>query len=94
MVKYKQKILSVIDDFIVYNNDFRESHGIKNYKESFEFYHKKIKKDWLIVVQYYYGEYKYKKRQYEVTFTKDEFDKLKLFMENTDLYKNSKKYNL
>ena len=91
MVNYKQKILSVIDDFIVYDNDFRESHEIKDYKSSFDFYYEKNKKDWLIVVQYYYGEYK---RHYQVTFTENEFDELKLFMENPDLYKNSKKYNM
>jgi len=88
---YKVKILSVIDDFIIYDNDFRERNTIKDYKSSFDVYYKKMKNDWVNVVQYYYGEHK---RQYEVTFTKDEFDKLKIFMENPELYKNSKNYNL
>lgn len=87
---YKDKLLLVIDDFIIYDEDFKKNHDIDYYKESYEFYMQKSTGGWVCHVKYY-NKYKHER---EVTFTVEENDRLEKFMENPDLYKNTKNFNI
>ena len=89
---FKKSICKTIDDFINYDTDFQKNHDLKGYKYSFEFYFDS-RHDKTFVVQYYKkGEYS--GYQQEVHFTFREYNNLLKFMEDPELYKNAKNYNL
>jgi hypothetical protein len=86
---YKKSILKVIDEYINYNDEFRKKHDIIGYLYSSDFDYRNNS----IVVTYRFELTNFE-IPYKIYFTIAEYNDLKKFMKDPDLYKNTKKYNL
>ena len=91
---YKKQIILIIDDFIL-NTDFIKNHNSKigdprlsSYRNAENFF--KSSRRTLVV------DYSNKNSAFggRIEFTKEEEKRLKDFMKNPELYKDSQKYNL
>ena len=94
-VDYKKKLLSVIDDFMLWNDDLRKKYKIDNYIESFDFDVRENDEKRYLILQYIHSGFNdIHKYQRQTAFSKKEYEELRKFMENPELYKSVKKYNL
>jgi hypothetical protein len=86
----ENEILKIIDDYVAYDDIFRRKHKIDFFK-SLSFNINPLTDDnfiWYKNDKFLYGS----KRK--IILSKDEINDFSKFMENPELYKKSKKYNL
>ena len=95
--KYKESVCKVIDDFILNDNHFQKDHNdspIRDYHHSFDFH---MNDKYGFGIYYFYcpdSRDKIHLRQHDITFTPEEFKRLKTFMKDPKLFKGVNKYNL
>ena len=91
--EYKKSMLKIIDDFILYDEDFRMVHAslqLDRYVKSTDFH---FKANTIIVEYFYFIQHTFNTVDH-IEFLPDEYKRLEEFMKNPELYKNKKKYNL
>ena len=96
--EYKDSILKLIDEYVEFNNDFKERHNILNYIRATDFYFSQ-KDDRRFKIQFLFGndpDLTAGLLQYnsEVSIMHSEYKDLQQFMEDPELYKATKKYNV
>jgi len=91
---FKVKILKMIDDFISYDEDFKKKHHLDYYK-AFDFSYTPDSDSIKLNVKYFTNDPRLKKAVLGlIVFSGKEYEDLEKFMENPEIYKNHKKYNL
>jgi len=85
-----EHLFEYIDQYILTNKDKWGKWGIEYFKKTIN-----IKKDYNLIItyQYYHSEYDYDNTSI-IVFKKDDYDDFLKFIEDSDLYKSTKKYNL
>lgn len=89
--EYKVAILKVIDEFIILNIDDLSNNNryISDFNSAYDFY-VDYQRNSDFVVKFIYKDY----RQHEIYFTNNQYKQLVEFMEDPELYKSTKQYNL
>ena len=91
---YKESILKLIDDFINLNPEFCKKHGIpENYNKATDFYYPGDPDH--IAIIYVSGDGTNRlRRTHTLLVRNEEYHDILKFMEDPELYKNMKNYNL
>ena len=98
--KMKKELIRLVDDYIRFNDDFREKYVVAydyNFHGCYDFsFDEKGTDEKYFRIFYYYNDKFYDKtiRDIFTSIPKKEYEELKKFMENPELYKSVKKYNL
>lgn len=88
---YKKSILKLIDEFITTDEDVKKIRSIsKPYIGAFDFF---VHPKWGFTIEYNYGS-NYDINTDNINLTDVEYKRLREFMKDPELYKNTKKYNI
>jgi hypothetical protein len=90
--QYKDSILKMIDEYIIFNAEFRKKYNIDGYIKSTDFYFSQ-KSDRKFTIQFFLdpGQFRY---QNERSIMHKDYEDLQKFMEDPELYKATKNYNI
>jgi hypothetical protein len=95
--EYKDSILKMIDEYIKFNSDFQKKYNMLHYIRAINFYFSQ-KSDHRFTIQFLVGDDPDLNKSYQYNSERSimhkDYEDLKKFMEDPELYKATKNYNL